>query len=71
MKLTMTLENQQLFSIEKLGKINLKCISGHLWVTTDENSTDMTLRGGENVSINTKGKLVVQGIINSKISINS
>lgn len=69
MKMTMALDKQQLFSIEQPGKMKLKCLSGHLWVTTGEENTDITLREGEKTTINSNHKLVIQGIINSKIAL--
>lgn len=68
MEMTMTLEKKQLFSMDKADKVTLKCLSGHLWITTDT-SDDITIRAGEKAVIHPANNMVVQSIIHSKLSV--
>ena len=67
--MVISLEAGEFLRLEPGGDVEVRCDSGRLWITREDDATDLWLRGGEAARVDPRGLTLVEAVGLTKVSI--
>jgi hypothetical protein len=67
--MVISLESGEFLRLEPGGDVQVRCDSGRLWITREEDPSDLWLKGGETALVDPKGLTLIEAVGFTKLSI--
>ena len=67
--IVISLESGELLRLEPGGDVEVRCASGRLWITREEDPADMWLEGGERALVDPRGLTLIEAVGLTQLSI--
>lgn len=67
--MVISLESGEFLRLEPGEDIEVRCASGRLWITREEDPTDLWLQGGETARVDPRGLTLIEAVGVTRLSI--
>ena len=67
--IVISLESGEFLRLEPGGDVEVRCASGRLWITREQDPADVWLEGGERARVNPRGLTLIEAVGLTQLSI--